>query len=263
MYCTPSSYSTRDSDRASAGLKPWLCSALFAALLPSCTNQHAPSDLPNAATADDAGTSRKSTDEAAGSAGSSSVVAVPASDAGQGGKGAVDAAGGAAPSASAAGGNGGSPTPAGPSVVSAAGVGGGGSGGEGGSGGAGASGGAGPVASGGAGASGPAGSGASGASGVGGILPIGPTGLPASIAELAAGMLAPIPCTSDADCNDSQVHVLALVPICDASSATCVGCPTKAQHDAQASRIINCASAMVFAGCMTDACIQQCKSPCM
>jgi hypothetical protein len=259
MHDTQLTASARDLQRACVGPKPWLGMLLLTALS-SCAAEQKAGNLPNAATADAAEPSLSVTAGSAQGAGAKSNAAETGHAAAGNGD---DAAGRTAAPASDAGSRGeqdaGSPTPAMNSTpISSSGSGGvGGATAGSGGGGAGGSG----AGSGGAGAGGSGARGGNG--GAGGTLPIGPPGLPTTIEELTAGALAPIPCTSAADCNDSQAHVLALVPICDAASGTCVACPTKVQHDAQASRIIDCVSAMVFAGCMTDACIAKCQSPCL
>jgi hypothetical protein len=260
MRDTQLTASARDLQRACVGPKPWLGILLLTALS-SCAAEQKAGNLPNAATADAAAPSLSSvTAGSSQSAGAKSNAGETGLLTGQAAAGnGDDAAGRTAPSASDAGSgaqDAGSPTPPTNSTPVSSGGSGGVGGATAGSGGGGAGAGSGGAGAGGSGARG-------GHGGAGGTLPIGSPGLPTTIEELTAGALAPIPCTTEADCNDSQAHVLALVPICDAASGTCVACPTKAEHDAQASRIINCVSAMVFAGCMTDACIAKCQSPCL
>jgi hypothetical protein len=90
----------------------------------------------------------------------------------------------------------------------------------------------------------------------------GAAGIPGNLAAQTGGALAPIPCVTAAECNASTVDILALTPLCDSASATCVGCPTKAQHDAHAAHVIACVSATILSGCMTEKCLMACQSAC-
>ena len=73
---------------------------------------------------------------------------------------------------------------------------------------------------------------------------------------------APIRCASAADCSTTSAIILELTPICDAATSTCVTCPTKQQHDALATRVLECMSAKLLSGCADEACLVTCRMSC-
>ena len=73
---------------------------------------------------------------------------------------------------------------------------------------------------------------------------------------------APVPCTSDSECMESDDPDTLWRPICDRASSSCGPCATQAQENAMAARVIECLTLMPLQACAGDCLVRSCHRPC-